>query len=77
MAQVQSAKAKPAMLDVVALLRDVPSDKLGRGQVGTVVEVLDEETNLVEFTDDDGRAYATVPCKASDLIVLYYDPQTA
>jgi hypothetical protein len=77
MARVRSTKGKPAILDVVALLNDAPSDKLARGQVGTVVEILDEETSLVEFADDSGRAYATVPCREADLIVLHYDPQTA
>ena len=46
------------LLSVVALLRDLPERALVRGQVGTVVEALDEATALVEFSDDDGRAYA-------------------
>jgi hypothetical protein len=29
---------------------------LARGQVGTVVESLDDEAALVEFSDEDGRA---------------------
>jgi len=35
-------------------------------QVGTIVEQLDESTALVEFSDDEGRAYAIVrrPCDA-------------
>ena len=31
----------PHLLDIVALLSDVPAHSLLRGQVGTVVEVLD------------------------------------
>ncbi len=67
----------PSVLDVVALLADRPKDRLARGQVGTVVELLKSDTVLVEFSDDNGKAYAIVPCAASDLIVLHYLPQAA
>ena len=40
------------ILDVVALLRDYPAHGLARGQVGTIVEKLDDKTSLVEFSDD-------------------------
>ncbi len=50
---------------------------LARGQVGTVVESLDETTALVEFSNDEGRAYAIVPCPVSELMVLHYLPQAA
>jgi len=65
------------LLDVVALLADRPSDALARGQVGTVVETLQNDAVLVEFSDDAGRPYAIVPCAASDLLVLHYHPQAA
>jgi hypothetical protein len=68
---------RPSVLDVVALLADRPADNLARGQVGTVVESLNESTALVEFSDEQGRAYAVVPCALSDLIVLHYIPQAA
>lgn len=72
-----SNNGRPSVLDVVALLADRPADNLARGQVGTVVEPLDENTALVEFSDDQGRAYAIVPCALPELIVLHYVPQTA
>lgn len=68
---------EPSVLDVVALLADVPADRLARGQVGTVVEPLDEASVLVEFSDDQGRAYAVVPVPRSQLLVLHYVPQAA
>jgi hypothetical protein len=34
---------RPSVLDVVALLADLPAQRLARGQVGTVVEQLDDE----------------------------------
>jgi hypothetical protein len=74
----KTAKVKePSLLDVVALLTDVPAERLARGQVGTVVDELDRKTLLVEFSDDQGRAYAIVPCPRSDLLVLHYVPEAA
>jgi hypothetical protein len=67
----------PSVLDVVALLADFPAQGLTRGQVGTVVERLDEQNSLVEFSNDQGKAFAIAPCQDSDLLVLHYDPQAA
>jgi Domain of unknown function (DUF4926) len=64
-----------SVLDVVALLADFPAAKLARGQVGTVVEALDDKTALVEFSGDDGRAYAIAPCPRENLLVLHYVPE--
>ena len=50
--------SEPTLLDVVALLDDRPEHRLVRGQVGTIVEELDNATVLVEFSDDQGRAWA-------------------
>lgn len=45
------------LLEVVALTVDVPELHLHRGQVGTVVDILDGGKAVeVEFTDRDGRA---------------------
>ncbi|HEY4773356.1 MAG TPA: DUF4926 domain-containing protein [Xanthobacteraceae bacterium] len=68
---------KLAVLDVVALLADRPAEGLARGQVGTVVEALDDTAVLVEFSDDEGKAYAVVPCARSELLILHYAPQAA
>ena len=63
---------RPSVLDVVALLTGLPAQQLARGQVGTIVEELDDKTLLVEFSDDQGRAYAIAPCPRADLLVLHY-----
>ena len=68
---------RPFVLDVVALLVDLPAQRLARGQVGTIVEQLDDKTLLVEFSDDQGRAYAVAPCPRADLLVLHYVPEAA
>jgi hypothetical protein len=62
------------LLDVVALTDDIPDRGLRRGQVGTVVEMLGPGVFEVEFVDNDGRAYATVPLKISQLLILHYQP---
>ena len=67
----------PSLLDVVALLADLPAQQLARGQVGTIVEQLDDNTLLVEFSDDQGRAYAIAPCPRTELLVLHYVPEAA
>jgi len=65
------------LLDVVALARDMPEAGLRRGQVGTVVEVLPPDAFEVEFSDDDGRAYASLAVRADWLIVLHYAPASS
>jgi hypothetical protein len=65
------------VLDVVALLANRPTAGLARGQVGTVVDELDASTLLVEFSGDDGRAYAIEPLPRSELLVLHYVPEAA
>jgi hypothetical protein len=67
----------PSVLDAVALLTDIPAQRLARGQVRTIVEQLDENTLLVEFSDDEGRAYAVAPCPRTELLVLHYVPEAA
>ena len=62
------------VLDVVALTEDISDRSLLRGQVGTVVESLGPDVYEVEFVDNDGRTYATVPLNARQLLVLHYQP---
>jgi hypothetical protein len=66
-----------SLLDVVAMLEDRPDQQLARGQVGTVVDELDSQTVLVEFTDDGGRTWALEPVPVSSLLVLRYEPLAA
>jgi hypothetical protein len=50
---------------------------LVRGQVGTVVEQLAAEVFEVEFSDDDGCTYATLPLRTDQLLVLHHHPMRA
>ncbi len=65
------------LLDVVALIADLPGNGLLRGQVGTVVETLAPGVFEVEFSDDQGRTYAQLALKEHQLLVLHYQPQQA
>lgn len=60
------------MLDVVALLEDLPEHSLFRGQVGTIVEILAPDVYEVEFCDDEGQMYAMQALRADQLMVLHY-----
>lgn len=64
-------------LDVVALLADRPNLGLVSGQVGIVVEILDDGIFEVEFVDEDGQLYAMETLSAKELLVLHYDPAAA
>lgn len=65
------------LLDVVALIEDLPQQGLSRGQVGTVVEELAPDVYEVEFVDNEGRTYALLPLRAEQLLVLHYHPAVA
>lgn len=62
------------LLSEVAVLRDMPDKGLVRGQVGTVVELLDPSVAEVEFCDDQGRAYAMAALRSEELIRLHHRP---
>ena len=65
------------LLDVVALMRDLPQQGLVRGQVGTVVELLSPGAFEVEFSDDQGKSYAMLPLNEGQLLVLHHAPLRA
>ena len=59
------------LLDTVALMEDLPARKLRAGEVGTVVEVLDEGVYEVEFCDEDGQTYAEFTLRADQIMPLH------
>ena len=62
------------MLSTVALLEDVATPPLRRGQVGTIVEHLASGVYEVEFSDDEGRTYASLALRADQLLQLHHQP---
>ncbi|MEG4575943.1 DUF4926 domain-containing protein [Microcoleus sp. N3A4] len=65
---------KIKLLDVVALLEDLPEHGLYRGQVGTVVDEYDTEFVEVEFSDLQGCTYALEALSKSQLMILHHSP---
>jgi hypothetical protein len=58
--------------DVVALTEPLPQNNLDAGQVGTVVEMLGRDTYEVEFSDDNGKTYAQLALKRSQILPLHF-----
>ena len=54
------------LLDVVEALHDLPEEVV-KGQVGTIVEELSDDTVLVEFADRNGIALAIFPIPMASL----------
>jgi hypothetical protein len=65
------------ILDVVALTEDIPERRPYRGQAGTVVEFLSPDAFEGEFSDDEGRTYASLALRADQLLPLSYEPVRA
>jgi uncharacterized protein DUF4926 len=66
------------LLDVVALTVDLPEVNLRRGQVGTIVDILAGGAAFeVEFSDRQGRTYASLGLRPDQMMVLRYEPVTA
>jgi Domain of unknown function (DUF4926) len=63
------------LLDIVALLQDLPELGLIRGQVGTIVEIYEPDVFEVEFIDSNGRTYALETLSASVLMILHHQPR--
>jgi hypothetical protein len=63
-----------SVLSVVALLEDIPASGLMRGQVETIVEALAPGAFEVEFSDDNGRTYASLALRGGQLMQLHYRP---
>jgi hypothetical protein len=62
------------LLSVVALLEDSKEHQLLRGQVGTIVERLAPGLYEVEFSDDEGRTYASLALRGDQLLPLHHEP---
>ncbi len=67
-----SVSLQMKLLDVVALLEDLPELGIYRGQVGTIVEVYEPGVFEVEFSDLNGRAYAIETLTANQIMVLHH-----
>lgn len=72
---LSAIRANPMkLLDVVALIKDLPEQNLCKGQVGTIVEVYEPKVFEVEFVDLQGHTYAVETLQADALMQLHYVP---
>jgi hypothetical protein len=62
------------LLDLVALLENLPELNLYRGQIGTIVDEYEPGVFEVEFSDNTGKAYAMETLTEEQLMVLYHYP---
>ena len=62
------------ILDVVALLKDLSSEGLVLGQVGTVVEILAPHVYEVEFANKRGETIVMMTLEEKDLLLLHFEP---
>jgi len=60
------------LLDVVALTKDLDSQGLRRGEVGTIVETWKDGVFEVEFSDNSGKAYAFAALRPDQLMKLHF-----
>ena len=60
------------VLDVVAVLEDVPHHGLLRGEVGTVIDLWKDRVYEVEFSDRTGKASAFAALRADQLLKLNF-----
>ena len=65
------------ILDVVALLKDIPEKKLLKGQVGTIVEKWNDHVFEIEFSDLNGETIAMAQIEEKDMLLLHYQLKAA
>jgi uncharacterized protein DUF4926 len=64
------------LLDIVAVVEDLPDLGLSAGEVGAVVEELGGEAFEVEFVDPGGHTYAMHTLRADQLVALHTRGET-
>ena len=64
-------------LDVVALLKNIPEEKLIVGQVGTIVLVHSDNIFEVEFSDTKGKTISILTLEKKNLMLLHYEAEYA
>lgn len=65
------------ILDIIALLSDISEKKLIKGQVGTIVEYLDNDMYEVEFCNKQGQTISVLPIDEKSMLLLHYENKVA
>ena len=64
------------ILDVIVLTEAIPVLNLRKGELGTIVEILEKDIFLVEFADSKGTTYSMPALNANILMKVFYEPVT-
>lgn len=70
---INPERAHLQMLDVVALVKEIPDKDLLKGQVGTIVELLEPGIYEVEFTTKQGETKLTLALPDEFLMRLHFE----
>ncbi len=62
-------------LDIVALLKPMPEHHLGKGTIGTIVHIYNQNNYEVEFADLHGQTFALLTLSAQDILLLKHEPE--
>jgi hypothetical protein len=65
------------LLDAIVLDKDLPALGLRRGTLGTIVEIINADMFLVEFSAANGESYAMEFLKAAQLLKVHQLPVQA
>ena len=68
MLEVRSYRLK--LLDLVVLKEDLPDRGLRRGNIGTIVEIFDDQAYEVEFIDEEGQTLALFALRDDQILPL-------
>ena len=66
-------KTEINLFDTIALISDLPDNKLRKGQVGTIVEKLAKNVYEVEFCDKKGQTILSTSIKTDKMLLLHYE----
>jgi hypothetical protein len=61
------------VFDVVAILHDLPEKNIIRGQVGTIIEKLDDNVFEVEFVNKSGETISIETLTGNELFQLHFE----
>ena len=61
------------ILDVVALIQNIPQENLSKGNIRTVVEFLDNDDFLVEFCDKSGRTVKMLELSNTQIMKINFE----
>jgi Domain of unknown function (DUF4926) len=71
---IGTMNASIRLLDIVALVEDLPEYGIYRGQVGTVTDIVAPDLFEVDFSDTSGQTFAELNLTSQQLMLLLHEP---